>query len=113
MQENSTRSSLTKTVSVRVHRTGTLTAGLMLIIFGVLFIVHFIFPAVSYIFIFRMWPCILILLGIEILVANFKTGAQFLYDRGAVFIVIFLSVFAMFMAFCDTLIQYAGVIWKR
>ena len=42
-----------------------------------------------------------------------KAWEQFLYDRGAVFIVIFLSVFAMFMAFCDTLVQYAGVIWKR
>ena len=53
--------------SVRVHRVGTVTFGCILIVFGSLFLAHVFIPVLSYAFIFRLWPFILILLGVEVL----------------------------------------------
>ena len=59
-----------------IHRVGTITCGTVLIVTGILFLLHIIFPVISYLFIFRLWPCILILLGAEILIGNCKKGSQ-------------------------------------
>ena len=58
----------------RVHRVGTVTGGIVMIIYGVLFLLHTIFPIIKYRFIFRLWPIILIILGLEILAGNAKWG---------------------------------------
>ena len=89
----------------RVHRVGTITCGTVLIITGILFLLHILFPVISYLFIFRLWPCVFILLGIEILVGNCKKDVSFVYDTGAVVLLILLLLFAMAMAFVDYLIQ--------
>lgn len=88
----------------RTHRVGTLTAGLLLILVGVLFLVHLFVPAVNYLFIFRFWPCILVLLGIEMLWATFRSE-EVIYDAGAIFLVIVLAIFSMGMGGADLLIQ--------
>lgn len=91
-----------KNKTERVHRIGTITCGCTLIIFGMLFLLHMIVPAFSYTFIFRLWPCIFIMLGIEILVGNYnKREDVFVYDKGAVFLLVVLAVFAMIMGFTD------------
>lgn len=46
------------------RRIGTFTAGISLVAFGVLFLVHIFNPALNYRFIFTLWPVILILLGL-------------------------------------------------
>lgn len=88
-----------------VHRVGTITCGTTLIVTGILFLVHIIVPIVSYLFIFQLWPCILIMLGIEILIGNYKKDVSFVYDTGSVVIMILLLLFAMGMAVVDYWIQ--------
>ena len=73
-----------------IHRVGTITCGTVLIVTGILFLLHIIFPVISYLFIFRLWPCILILLGAEILIGNCKKDVSFVYDTGSVVLLILL-----------------------
>ena len=53
----------------RTHRVGTVTCGLMFIVYGILFLLHTIMPKFSYGILFDLWPLILISLGVEILVS--------------------------------------------
>ena len=62
-----------KNNSAATHRVGTLTLGCMLILFGILFLIHMIVPVIGYLFIFRLWPCIFIMLGIEVLLIKKQT----------------------------------------
>lgn len=98
----------------RTHRVGTLTFGSILIIYGILFLMHIFFPALKYGMIFRLWPCIFILLGIEVLVGNRQWSRQeeagekahFVYDKTAIILLICLTLFAMIMAFVDMGMEY-------
>jgi len=82
----------------RGRRVGTLTAGVVLIIFGVLFLLHLISPGISYLIIVSFWPVILIILGIEIIAAYIINKEEKMkYDAGAICLVIVLSFFAMGM----------------
>jgi len=92
---------------MRTHRVGTITLGVVLILFGSLFLVHLAFPAISYELIFHLWPLMLVMLGIEVLLVNFKDEQHtFVYDKGAVFLLVILSLFALFMGAMDYGIQY-------
>jgi hypothetical protein len=87
---------------IKTHRVGTLTLGCMLIVFGVLFVLHIFFSGLSYDIIFRIWPIILIFLGLEILVANFiQKEEKLIYDKTAFALIIVLTFFAMGMAIVD------------
>lgn len=100
--------------SVRIRRIGTVTFGCMLLVFGVLFLIHIFVPQLDYGIIFRCWPCILIALGIEVLIGNHKAEkmdkegcqVQFLYDKTAILLTVFITFFAMVMAVADFYIQY-------
>ena len=65
----------------RIHRVGTLTAGCMMIVFGVLFLLHLALPNLSYLMIFRLWPFIFIFLGIEVLLGIHRENVQFIYSN--------------------------------
>lgn len=95
---------------VRTHRVGSITLGSALVAFGILFLVHLFVPVLTYEMIFHAWPCIFILLGIEILLANRKKNVEFIYDGKAVFLTITLTLFAMLMAVIDVIINNA-VTW--
>ncbi|MDD6206999.1 MAG: hypothetical protein PUB10_00560 [Clostridiales bacterium] len=85
------------------RRVGTFTLGLSLIVFGILFGLHQFFPSLDYLFVFRLWPIVFILLGCEILTASIRTkDVSFRYDFAAIFIICLLMVFAMGMACVDT-----------
>ena len=90
--------------TVRTHRVGTLTAGLSFITFGVLFLLHLFINAISYDLIFKLWPFIIIGLGIELLLSNF-TNISIIYDKAAVVLVFLITFFAMGMAGADLFIQ--------
>jgi hypothetical protein len=94
---------------VRTHRVGSITLGSALVLFGILFLVHLFVPVLTYEIIFHIWPCIFILLGIEILLANRKKNVEFVYDGKAVFLTITLTFFAMLMAGADVAIQQADI----
>lgn len=103
--------------TVKTHRVGTITFGILLILFGALFLVHLFIPTLEYAFIFRIWPCIFIFLGLEVLMGNYKemkwnkegeeATIKFIYDKTAIFLIIVLSLFSMVMAAIDQCIRYS------
>lgn len=96
------------TVCGRSHRVGTLTLGIVMILAGVLFLLHIFLPVLTFGMIFRFWPVIFILLGVEILMAN-RNEMHFTYDAGAVVLMILLTLFAMSMAVAETVMNHYGI----
>lgn len=88
------------------RRVGTLTAGIVLIIFGLLFIFRTIFPQLETSLILSLWPAILIVLGLEVL-ASYLIGKeeQIRYDGGAIVLIIVLAFFALTMAGAEFVIN--------
>jgi hypothetical protein len=83
---------------IKGRRVGTFTAGITLVVFGVLFLLHTIVGQLSYQFIFSLWPVILVLLGIEIVISYIvNKDDKMRYDGGAIALIIILAVFAMVM----------------
>lgn len=87
---------------MRQRRVGAITLGGVLILYGVLFLLHMFIEEISYRLIFRMWPVVFLVLGIEVLVSavRFK-DMQFKYDYAAIIIICILLLFAMGMAGMD------------
>ncbi|MBD5453218.1 MAG: hypothetical protein HDR30_02685 [Lachnospiraceae bacterium] len=88
----------------RTHRVGTVTCGLMFIVYGTLFLLHTIMPKFSYGILFDLWPLILISLGVEILVSCTRKNQEerkIVYDFPAVLLVMFLVLFVVIMAAAD------------
>ena len=97
----------------RIRRVGTVTCGIVLMIFGAMFLLHTILPIIGYGLIFRMWPLILIILGLEILAGSITTQketGQFVYDFPAVILIMLVAFFAMVMGVIDYAMQ-TGAIW--
>lgn len=93
----------------RIHRVGTFTLGGMLITFGVLFLLHIFITGITFDIILKLWPFILIFLGVEILIANFlQKNEKIIYDKVAIFLTVVLSFFAMGMALIQACIEYTG-----
>lgn len=86
----------------RTRKVGTITLGVLLITFGILFLLRLFIETINYQFIFHMWPIIFIFLGVEILIANFRAKEnKLVYDATAIVLIVVLSVFAMGMAAVD------------
>lgn len=89
-------------------RTGTITLGISLIGLGVLFLVHQFFPFLTYQILMMVWPCILILLGLEILVSYILgKDSPLQFDGVSIFLTILLTLFSLGMAAVDFGLQYA------
>lgn len=89
------------------RRVGTFTAGLVLVIFGVLFLLRAVLPNMNYGEIITLWPIILILLGIEIIVSYIvNKDEKIKYDAGAIMVVMTVSIFSMIMAFMEFIIEH-------
>lgn len=86
--------------TVRTHRVGSITTGLSLIAFGVMFVIHMFLNVLSYELIFKLWPVILIGLGVELLLSNFAKD-KIVYDKAAIFLMFVMALFAMGMAGAD------------
>jgi hypothetical protein len=90
------------------RRVGTFTAGITLIGFGVLFSIHTFAVNFNYQFVFRLWPIILILLGIEVIVSYVLNKNEAIkYDAGAIVLVIILTVFAMGMGGTEFILEHS------
>lgn len=101
---------------IQTRRVGSVTFGITLICYGVLFLVHIFVPVLRYSIIFRCWPVIFILLGVEILVENRKCRSgewKMVYDFPAVVMLGILLLFAMMMAVVDFELAYQthGTVW--
>lgn len=96
---------------MRSRRVGTFTLGIVLFLMGVLFLLHLFIPALNYAAIFRLWPCILIILGIEIIVSLFWKGeSTFKYDFAAIIIIFAMTAFSMCMAVMDFIFTYENFV---
>lgn len=95
-------------MTVRNRRVGTLTMGITLICAGVLFAVRLFIPdLLTYYYIFRLWPVILILLGIEVLAANIGNKEEkIIYDGWAMFIMVLVMCLAAALAGCQILVEH-------
>ena len=89
---------------VRTHRVGSYTAGLSMIVFGVLFMLHLLIGTMNYTVIFSLWPMVIIGLGVEIFLSNFSQR-KLVYDKGSIFLLILMAFFAMMMAFVDVCME--------
>lgn len=75
----------------RVRRVGSVTLGIILIAAGICAIISVINPAVDMAVILRLSPAVLIILGIEILIASFiNNNERIKYDGVSIFLCIFL-----------------------
>lgn len=92
----------------RSHRVGSVTAGLTMVGYGVMFLLHLFFNAVDYRMMFSLWPVMLILLGLELLLSNFSTK-KIVYDKAAIFLLITMTFFTIGMAVADECFKWASL----
>ncbi len=97
------------------RRVGTLTAGIILVVFGVMFLLRLTTANINISLIVSFWPIILVLLGIEIIVAYIINKEEKMkYDFSAIILVIILVLFAMGMGIAEFAIthlaQFKGII---
>lgn len=100
--------------SCQVRRIGSVTFGITLICYGILFLLRIFVPALQYHIIFQCWPVVFILLGIEILVENHRSRAQeqkIIYDFAAILMMAVMLFFAMVMAVIDYAMRCGNVIY--
>ena len=90
---------------MRTHRVGSITAGISLIVLGILFILHIFVDFLSYGFILKLWPLMMIGVGTEMLVSNFS-DRKFVYDKGAVILLFLVMMFAVCMAGADLCLSH-------
>lgn len=89
------------------RRVGTFTAGISLIIFGLLFLGRLVLPDLEYEFIMTLWPLVLVFLGIEIIMSYILNKEEKVrYDGGAIALVFLLVLFAMFMGGMELVLSY-------
>lgn len=90
----------------KTRRVGTFTMALCLIAAGVLLLVHIFVPSLDVVQIFRFTPVVLILLGIEILIANFtQKDEKLTYDFLSVLLCILLIGASLVAAIVPALIR--------
>lgn len=95
----------------QTRRVGTLTAGVVLIGFGVLFLLRSVMPAIDYRLIVSLWPVILVLLGIELLISGLTHKEETMrYDGWAIVLILVLAGFAMVMAGAQFCMENAPVL---
>lgn len=88
--------------SMKQRRVGTLTLGIVLVMYGVLFLIHTFCSSLKYYYIFKFWPVILLILGCEILYCTLRyRDEKFIYDFAAIIMIAMVMVFAMGMAAAD------------
>lgn len=100
--------------SCKVRRIGSVTFGITLICYGILFLIRIFVPVLPYRIIFQCWPVIFILLGIETLLENHKGRTEerkIVYDYAAIFMMAFMMVFAMVMAVIDYAMGFEGAVY--
>jgi len=96
----------------RSHRVGSVTAGLSMVGFGVMFLLHLLFDLVEYRMMFSLWPVMLILLGLELLLSNFSKR-KIVYDKAAIFLLVLMTFFTMGMAVADECFRWAELqMWR-
>jgi hypothetical protein len=92
----------------KTYRVGTWTFGGMLILYGILFLARLFLPDLRYELIFRLWPVLFIFLGLEVLFSNCRRNTAFVYDKTAIVLLVFLTLFSFVMAVADLSMQHSS-----
>lgn len=105
--------------TIKIHRLGSVTFGVVLIALGTLFLVNLFLPSLNYMIIYRFWPIILIMLGIEVLCGsrykNYKVldqdgkvieQSKVIYDLASIFLTMSLTIFTVALAWIDWAYTY-------
>lgn len=110
--------------TIRIHRVGSLTFGIVLIVSGILFLLQLFFPSLDYEIIRHFWPLILIMLGVEVLLGSAKKNFEIrgengqileenrvVYDGVAIILTAVLTIFTMLMGLIDWTYRNTGIYW--
>jgi len=110
--------------TIRIHRVGSVTFGVVLVVTGVLFLLQVFFPRMDYEVIFHFWPLILISLGVEVLFGSRQKAFEIrdeegkiveqdrvVYDVAAIILTMVLTLFAMAMGMIDWAAAHSGYIY--
>ena len=110
--------------TIRVHRVGSVTFGIVLVVMGILFLLHVFFPRMDYEVIFHFWPLILISLGVEVLLGSREKSfevrdeegklleqSKVVYDVAAIILIMVLTLFAVVMGMIDWAAVHSGYIY--
>ncbi len=74
------------------RRVGTLTAGIILVVFGVMFLLRLVTANINISLIASLWPIILVILGVEIILAYIINKEEKMkYDFGAIVLSYYFS----------------------
>ena len=97
------------------RRVGTLTTGIVLVMFGIMFLLRLVTTNINILLIASLWPLILVGVGIEIIAAYIINKEEKMkYDFSAIILVIMLAFFAMGMGGAEFIIthlsQFKGII---
>ena len=92
-------------ITKRTHKVGTVTLGIILVLFGGVFLTHIFIPALTYDVIWHLWPCAMISLGIEVLISTFRPDKAG-YDGWGIFFTFLITVFSMGMAGIEWIYYY-------
>ena len=91
--------------STRTHRVGTMTLGLTLISFGVIYLLRLFMPELPIDMIMHVWPIPMILLGLELIIAGFAKR-KFTIDKGAIVLCFLVIIFVFGMACADYIMTW-------
>lgn len=93
---------------MRTRRVGSITFGLCCILFGVLFLLRTFWQIISYGYILKLWPMVLIVLGIEVIFSYMTAkDREIRYDVWAILMIVVVTVFAMGMGGMEFLLEHA------
>lgn len=90
---------------MRTRRVGSITLGVTLVFFGLLFLARMFLESLDYVLIMKLWPLVFVFLGIEVLLSCLVKKEEYKYDFAAVLIVVFLFIFAIGMAGAEFLLE--------
>ena len=106
--KNNTEESLER---IRIHRVGSVTAGICVVGFGVLFMLHTVCGLLDYRVILDMWPLVLIGMGVELLLSNLFKG-KIVYDKAAIVLLFVMTLFAVALTGVDVFMEVVGQHWN-
>lgn len=92
-------------ITKRTHKVGTVTLGIILVLFGSVFLAHIFIPTLTYDIIWHLWPCAMISLGVEVLISAIRSDKAE-YDGWGIFLTFLITVFSMGMAGVEWIYYY-------
>jgi len=89
------------------RRVGTLTSGIILVMFGIMFLLKVVITNINILLIASLWPLILVSVGIEIIVTYIINKEEKMqYDFSAIILVVILAFFALGMGGAEFIITH-------